>query len=327
MSVLGENGPVIRNLILPTLLLLTLNPLQAETEIRVTGSRVTLRASPEISPENMVGVARRGDRLRLLGESGDWYQVRLADGESAWLNRNFAEVLPDAEPVDPDESPLPRADTTGSPDRQNAVEPVPDSARPASLTADATTGPGEAVLGEPAVPAESPSTHADPAPDRVEERRAESLPGELSGAEPIPSWNASLLGALAGAGLALVATGGFLFVSRRRRQSELMRGRVGVPISKQDLQVVFGKLDEVRRAEDDRLRAHFHRLKATASSGEQELARLHGRIDELKASVTGQQQRLDSYSDLLAAQNRKIEVLEEENRVLRALLQGPQGKL
>jgi peptidoglycan hydrolase CwlO-like protein len=165
------------------------------------------------------------------------------------------------------------------------------------------------------------STAAEPTLEPEVKRGADPSPLDST-----PSWNASLLGALAGAGLALVATGSFLFVTRRRRQSDLVRGRVGVPISKQDLQVVFGKLDQVRRSEDEKLREQFHRLKAAASGGEQELARLHGRIDELKASVTGQQQKLDSYSDLMAAQNRKIEVLEEENRVLRALLQGPPEK-
>jgi uncharacterized protein YgiM (DUF1202 family) len=33
----------------------------------------------------VLGTVRRGDRLPILGESGNWFQIRLPDGREGWI--------------------------------------------------------------------------------------------------------------------------------------------------------------------------------------------------------------------------------------------------
>ncbi len=52
--------------------------------VRVNVSSLNVRASASASAQ-VVGHVRRGERLTLLGESGDWLRVRLHDGASGWV--------------------------------------------------------------------------------------------------------------------------------------------------------------------------------------------------------------------------------------------------
>lgn len=52
--------------------------------VEVTGTTVNIRSGPGTN-YGIVSSARRGDRLTLLGESGDWFQVRLPDGREGWI--------------------------------------------------------------------------------------------------------------------------------------------------------------------------------------------------------------------------------------------------
>jgi N-acetylmuramoyl-L-alanine amidase len=51
----------------------------------VQGTEVLLRSSPGIAADNIVGQVSRGTRLAVVGEAGDWLQVRRSDGSTAWI--------------------------------------------------------------------------------------------------------------------------------------------------------------------------------------------------------------------------------------------------
>lgn len=57
---------------------------QGGATVEVTGSTVNIRSGPGTS-HGIIGSVRRGDRLSLLGESGNWYQIRLPDGREGWI--------------------------------------------------------------------------------------------------------------------------------------------------------------------------------------------------------------------------------------------------
>jgi curli biogenesis system outer membrane secretion channel CsgG len=52
--------------------------------VEVTGTSVNIRSGPGTN-HSVIGSVRRGDQLTLLGESGDWFQVRLPDGREGWI--------------------------------------------------------------------------------------------------------------------------------------------------------------------------------------------------------------------------------------------------
>jgi curli biogenesis system outer membrane secretion channel CsgG len=59
-------------------------PQAQESLVEVTGTSVNLRSGPATNYP-VVGNAKRGDKLPLVGESGDWFQVRLPDGKDGWI--------------------------------------------------------------------------------------------------------------------------------------------------------------------------------------------------------------------------------------------------
>jgi hypothetical protein len=59
-------------------------PLSQEPSVQVTGSSVNIRSGPGTG-HNIVDSVNRGDRLILLGESGNWFQVRLPNGKEGWI--------------------------------------------------------------------------------------------------------------------------------------------------------------------------------------------------------------------------------------------------
>lgn len=77
----GPGGTAVR----PTSLTPTSTaPLSQEPSVQVTGSSVNIRSGPGTS-HSIVDSVNRGDRLILLSESGNWFQVRLPNGKEGWI--------------------------------------------------------------------------------------------------------------------------------------------------------------------------------------------------------------------------------------------------
>ncbi len=53
--------------------------------VRVNVSTLNVRAEASVSAE-IVGHVRRGERLTLLSDAGDWLRVKLNDGASGWVS-------------------------------------------------------------------------------------------------------------------------------------------------------------------------------------------------------------------------------------------------
>ncbi|HEY6139559.1 MAG TPA: SH3 domain-containing protein, partial [Thermoanaerobaculia bacterium] len=52
---------------------------------RVNASLLNVRSEPSLEGE-VVGHARRGERVTILGESGEWLRVRTGGGEVGWVS-------------------------------------------------------------------------------------------------------------------------------------------------------------------------------------------------------------------------------------------------
>ena len=64
-------------------------PAQAEERatgtVRVNVSTLNIRGDASTSSE-IIGHARRGERLTVVGDSGDWLRVKLNDGSTGWVS-------------------------------------------------------------------------------------------------------------------------------------------------------------------------------------------------------------------------------------------------
>jgi curli biogenesis system outer membrane secretion channel CsgG len=72
----------------PTSLTPTATPRQLGSSMQVTGSSVNVRSGPGTT-HGIVTSVKRGDRLTFLGESGNWYQVRLPNGKEGWIYKKL----------------------------------------------------------------------------------------------------------------------------------------------------------------------------------------------------------------------------------------------
>ncbi len=59
-------------------------PQAEENTVEVMGSSVNIRSGPGTN-YGIIGSVKRGERLVLLGESGNWFQVRMPDGKEGWI--------------------------------------------------------------------------------------------------------------------------------------------------------------------------------------------------------------------------------------------------
>lgn len=64
----------------------------SETEGRITGDRVHLRAGPGVTFSRM-GVLSRGERVRVGGKEGDWVWIRPPESCRGWIRRDYVTFL------------------------------------------------------------------------------------------------------------------------------------------------------------------------------------------------------------------------------------------
>lgn len=74
-----------------------LQPTDVEGVLLVTGSRVNMRPSPELSPSSMALRSKldAGQRVKLIKRGGDWIQVQAPPGARAWI---VADAVTKADP-------------------------------------------------------------------------------------------------------------------------------------------------------------------------------------------------------------------------------------
>jgi hypothetical protein len=77
--------------------------------LAVTSSSLNVRGGPSTAQAPVARV-KKGDRLLLVGQEGEWYQVRLPDGRAGWVHGKY--VRPE-EPCPPDK---PTAEILSGPD-------------------------------------------------------------------------------------------------------------------------------------------------------------------------------------------------------------------
>jgi len=63
-------------------------PAPAPETVRVTGSKLNVRASPTTAAASVARV-KKGDQLAVLGRDGEWVQVKLADGTTGWVSGRY----------------------------------------------------------------------------------------------------------------------------------------------------------------------------------------------------------------------------------------------
>ncbi len=66
--------------------------LAAVSPVATVRSRVNVRAHPSRSGEILTGLSA-GQRAQLLGREGDWYHVRLSDGEEGYVSARWTQPL------------------------------------------------------------------------------------------------------------------------------------------------------------------------------------------------------------------------------------------
>lgn len=311
---------------------------QVLPDLEVTGASVRVRAMPHSEAPVVAGVGL-GDRVAQLAVQDDWTLVVLAGGRQGWI---FAELVTESTGVsdlpavqDPDGSPSePRSEAqpAGEAGREatpqeepvtGQVEDAREEAVPSTegeVSDDLSSLPADALsLGEMTQPAEE--SVSPPEGESLSSPHRSGTGGEggsstvfLSGTIPV-----LLVAAFACGGLA----GYFLQRWRVRRVAQAVAvGRRRVAASATDMIQVLKRLDERQQVIDSELHGKFETLR-TALSGtppEELETQLLARLDEMRLTIRGQRQRLDLYSDLLAAQGRKLEIMSEENKLLRKLL-------
>ncbi|HUK13725.1 MAG TPA: SH3 domain-containing protein [Thermoanaerobaculaceae bacterium] len=75
-------------------------PAPPQVFVRVTGSRLNVREGPGVDTA-AIAKAKKGERLAVVGQDGDWYQVRVGTDRTGWVLGKF--VTRD-EPCGPDKA-------------------------------------------------------------------------------------------------------------------------------------------------------------------------------------------------------------------------------
>jgi uncharacterized protein YraI len=59
----------------------------------IKGNRVNLRTEPDLDSQ-VISVLKRGLTVMVMGETEQWYKVKLADEQTGWIYRRFVELQP-----------------------------------------------------------------------------------------------------------------------------------------------------------------------------------------------------------------------------------------
>lgn len=62
-----------------------------DTSGTVTASRLNVRKGPSTS-YSIMHLLWNGNRVKVIGESGNWYQIRLSDGRTGWVSKNYLKL-------------------------------------------------------------------------------------------------------------------------------------------------------------------------------------------------------------------------------------------
>lgn len=64
---------------------------QLNTSGTVTASRLNMRTGPSTS-YSIMHVLWQGNVVKVIGQSGDWYQIKLSDGRNGWVSKLYLQV-------------------------------------------------------------------------------------------------------------------------------------------------------------------------------------------------------------------------------------------
>jgi uncharacterized protein YgiM (DUF1202 family) len=78
----------------------------AERPGKVTADRLNLRGSPSTTGD-VVGSMARDDTVTIIEEQGEWYRLRLENGQTGWAAKKFVQVVTD--------NPTENSETSGTP--------------------------------------------------------------------------------------------------------------------------------------------------------------------------------------------------------------------
>ncbi|ERI95681.1 NlpC/P60 family protein [Clostridiales bacterium oral taxon 876 str. F0540] len=57
----------------------------------VTASKLNVRSGPSTS-YSIMHLLWQGNRVKVIGESGNWYQIRLSDGRTGWVSKSYLKL-------------------------------------------------------------------------------------------------------------------------------------------------------------------------------------------------------------------------------------------
>lgn len=73
-------------------------PAPPQIFVRVSGSRLNVRQGPSVDTAAIARV-KKGERLAVVGQDGDWFQVRVGDDKTGWV---LGKYVTKEEPCEPD---------------------------------------------------------------------------------------------------------------------------------------------------------------------------------------------------------------------------------
>jgi cell wall-associated NlpC family hydrolase len=57
----------------------------------VTATKLNMRSGPSTS-YSIIHVLWQGNKVKVIGESGDWYKIQLSDGRTGWVSRSYLNI-------------------------------------------------------------------------------------------------------------------------------------------------------------------------------------------------------------------------------------------
>jgi len=128
---------------------------------RVTGDRVNVRAPSPQGPDSSYKIQttlNSGDRVRIVGEEGDWYRIAPPDAATLWVHSDYIREATDAEIR------AARADAPETSDPADVTDDSPGETETGNSESDAGGQPRPRVVDSNA--ADDPAGQTDGADDR-----------------------------------------------------------------------------------------------------------------------------------------------------------------